>query len=241
MMNRAAAAALAVLFFAAPIVAHPNSQPDYLRAYVHALILANDANKPFEAMPHVETGSPAQVAAFAEASTVARGTLTQAIDEIAPFTASVNHKIADSAALLQGALEERRKLCEAWAAVYADMGKPDANGEQIATRVTALRGTIAKSGEDLGDSAIKAIWGVVKIDTQGKPQAWAVTWGERRAALRDLKAAFGNDVIKGPRAGHNYVQTAAATFAHFLNEPNFEFLPHVNSPRLTGTPHKPVF
>jgi len=77
----------------------------------------------------------------------------------------------------------------------------------------------------LGDGAIAAVRGVINIDSRGKPQQWAVTWNERRAAVKELQTAFGNDISKGPKAGQNYVQTAAALFARFLSEPGFNFLP----------------
>jgi hypothetical protein len=222
-------AATLVLSFAASLAAHPNSQPDFLRAYVHSLILASEANRPFDTLPHYETGSREQIAAFADSSKSARATLTRAIDEIAPFTASVNQKIAGSATLVKGALETRIKLCDGWLAAYEEMSKPDGDQEAVTKRIAALRGDITKAGEDIGESAIDAVWAIVKIDARGRPQQWAVTWGERRAAQKELRTAFGEDIGKGPKPGQNYVQTAAAAFCRFLGEPGFAFLPRVSS------------
>jgi hypothetical protein len=225
MFKRSFLVAGLLLSLAVSLAAHPNSQPDFLRAYVHALILASEANRPFDTLPHYETGSPEQITAFAEASKVARATLTQAIDEITPFTTSINQKIAGSATLVKGALETRIKLCDGWLAAYEEMSKPNGDQEAITKRIAALRGDITKAGEDIGDSAIDAVWAIVKIDARGRPQQWAVTWGERRAAQKELRTAFGDDIGKGPKPGQNYVQTAAAAFCRFLGEPGFAFLP----------------
>jgi hypothetical protein len=92
MFKRSFLVAALLLSLAVSLAAHPNSQPDFLRAYVHALILASEANRPFDTLPHYETGSREQITAFAEASKVARATLTQAIDEITPFTTSINQR-----------------------------------------------------------------------------------------------------------------------------------------------------
>ena len=221
-MSRPAAAIAIVLV---SLAANPNSQSDFLRGYTRTLILANEANRPFDAMPHFETGSREQVAAFATASRAARESLNQAIDAISPYTTSVNHKIAESATLMKGALESRRTLCDRWMSAYDEMSKPDADVNALTSTINALRGDIAKSGEALGDSAVAAVWAVVKIDARGRPQQWAATWNERRAVLKELQQSFGNDIVKGPKAGQNYVQTAAAAFARFVSEPGFDFLP----------------
>jgi len=231
-MFRRIAVAVCAVAIAASLAANPNSQSDFLRAYVRTLILANEANRPFDGMPHFDTGSREQVAAFAAASRTARESLTHAIDEISPFTASVNHKIAESATLMKGALESRRTLCDRWADAYDEMSKPDADLNALTQRINGLRADIGKAGETLGDSAVAAVWAVVKIDARGRPQQWAATWNERRAALKELQTSFGNDIVKGPRVGQNYVQTAAAAFARFLSEPGFDFLPRT---RRTGT------
>jgi hypothetical protein len=218
---------IAILFFVAtPLLAtNPHSEPEFLRAYVRTLILINEANVPFENMPHLETGSREQIAAFAGASRIARATLTKAIDEIGPFTGSMKKRIAESAKVITSAIDTRRKLCDGWMATYEEMSKPDGKPEEIAKQVVALRGDIDKAGQAIGDSAIAAVWGVIEVDSIGRPQQWAVTWGERRAAQRQLKEAFGKDIDRGPKPRQNYVQMAASAFCRFLGEPGFEFLP----------------
>jgi hypothetical protein len=214
-----------------PVSAGINSSPDYLRAYIHALRLTNEGNAPFEALPHLETGSPAHLAAFTEAGSASRGALAEAIVTLAPFTKSVNRNIAKSATLLKGALEERQKLVEGWSAVYAEMGKPDADGDATAKQVLALRALIVKAGDEITESAVAATWALAKIDTQGRPTGWAITYNERRGAVRELKSIFGADIAKGPHAGLNFIQTAAALFTNTLTHASFQRLTPMRSPR----------
>jgi hypothetical protein len=195
---------------------------DFVRAYVGALIAGNEANAPFATMSHVETGTKAHLAEFIEQSRVARAALQRAIVEVEPFTHSRNQKIAKGAILAKSVFEARQQLCDRWMALYVDMGKPDAIDEQIADRIVALRAQIGFVGQELGESAIAAAWGMVKIDPTGKPHNWAITWGDRRAALKRLRETFGNDISKGPMPGHNYIQTAAGALASFLTRDDWE-------------------
>jgi hypothetical protein len=215
--------AVACLAFAiaSSVVAGVESS-DFARAYVASLISANEANAPFATMSHVETGTKAHLAEFIEQSRVARAALGRAIVEIEPYTRSKNQKIAKGAILAKNVFEARQQLCDRWMSLYVDMGKPDAVDEEIANRLVALRAQIGFIGQELGESAIAAAWGMVKIDPQGKPHNWAITWGDRRAALKRLRETFGKDVSKGPKQGNNYIETAAAALASFLSRDDWE-------------------
>ena len=151
-----------------------------------------------------------------------RAALQRAIVEVEPYTRSKNLKIAKGAILAKNVFEARQQLCDRWMALYVDMGKSDAVDEQIADRIVALRAQIGFVGQELGESAIAASWGMVKIDPQGKAHSWAITWGDRRAALKRLRETFGKDISKGPKPGHNYIETAAGALASFLSRDDWE-------------------
>lgn len=194
-----------------------DKKAEYLRAYVAALRFANDANQPFMNMSHVETGTPEQLAEFIAQSRSAHAALERAAEHVAPFMASRNRAVAKSAALAKSVFEARQKLCERWRALYADMSKPEAaNDPTIAERFSRLRAEIDRVGENLGDSAVAAAWGVVNVDRRGNPRGWGVSARERRRAVDELKKTFGENVVAGPRPGMNYLETAASAMSSFL-------------------------
>lgn len=190
-----------------------NSRPEYLRAYVAALRFANDANQPFLQLAHLETGTPEQLREFVAQSRVAQAALERAAERVAPFMASRNPAIAKSAGTAKRVFEGRQRLCERWRALYEDMTR---NDPSVATRFAALRDEIDAFGRELGDSAVAAAWGIVKIDRRGNPTAWGVNDRARRRAVDDLRTAFGASITAGPKAGMNYVETAAAALSSFL-------------------------
>jgi hypothetical protein len=225
--------AFALLFITTSLFANAENNSEFARSYIAALIAANEANAPFAAMSHVETGTKAHIAEFIEQSRLARAALAKAIVEVEPYTRSRNQKIAKGAILAKNVFEARQQLCDRWTALYTDMGKPDAKDEEIADRIVALRAQIGFIGQELGESAIAAAWGMVKLDPTGKPHGWAISWGDRRAALKQLRATFGNDVSKGPKAGQNYLETAASALASFLGRDDW-----ADQTTLPGTPRK---
>jgi hypothetical protein len=220
MIKRFAVACLSFAI-ASSVVAGVESS-DFTRAYIASLIAANEANAPFATMSHVETGTKAHLAEFIEQSRIARAALGRAIVEIEPYTRSKNQKIAKGAILAKNVFEARQQLCDRWMSLYTDMGKPDAVDGEIANRLVALRAQIGFIGQELGESAIAAAWGMVKIDPKGTAHNWAITWGDRRAALKRLRETFGRAISKGPKPGHNYIETAAAALASFLSRDDWE-------------------
>jgi len=224
--------AFALLLISTSLFAGAESNSDFARGYIDALIAANEANAPFAAMSHVETGTKAHLEEFIEQSRVARAALAKAIVAVEPFTSSRNQKIAKGAILAKNVFEARQQLCDRWTALYTDMRKPDAKDEEIADRIVALRAQISFIGQELGDSAIAAAWGMVKIGADGKPHGWAISWRDRRVALRQLRTTFGQDVSKGPKVGQNYLETAASALASFLVRDDWE------ETTLPGTPRK---
>jgi len=228
---------IALLFAATSLFANAESNSDFARSYIAALVAANEANAPFAAMSHVETGTKAHLEEFIEQSKVARAALARAIVEVEPYTSSLNLKIAKGAILAKNVFEARQQLCDRWMALYTDMRSPDAKDEEIADRIVALRAQIGFIGRELGDSAVSAAWGMVKIDpTSGKARGWAISWSDRRAALKQLRATFGKDISKGPRPGHNYLETAAAALASFLVRDDWQ---EDVMRRMPGTPRTP--
>jgi hypothetical protein len=235
-MRRASAVSLSVkrivivalIFIAASAQAAEriDKKAEYLRAYVAALRFANEANQPFMSMSHMETGSPAQLTEFIAQSRMAHDALERAAEHVAPFMASRNRAVAKSAALAKGVFEARQKLCERWRALYADMSKPEAAADpSIAARFSRLRAEIDRVGENLGDSAVAAAWGVVKVDRRGNPRGWGVSRVDRKRAVDELKKTFGDSITGGPRPGMNYLETAASAMSSFLILDNWKGAP----------------
>jgi hypothetical protein len=203
-----------------------DKKSEYLRAYVAALRFANAANQPFMSMSHMESGTPEQLTEFVEQSRMAHAALEHAAEQVAPFMASRNRAVAKSAALAKGVFEARQKLCERWRALYADMAKPEAATDpSIAQRFTRLHAEIDRVGENLGDSAVAAAWGVVNVDRRGNPRGWGVSTRDRKHAVDELQKTFGTSITAGPRPGMNYLETAAAAMSSFLVLDNWKGAP----------------
>lgn len=231
-MTRTAAAALLLVLTTLPApavrAASAESHSEFVHAYVRALVSANEAAKVFQNPEHLETGSPAQVALFASQAETAKGALDRATAELAPFLDSKVPAIRNAATNAHDVFVARRKMCDEWLAVYRSVN--DASGA-AAERTAALRALVTSTGEQLGQSAVDAAWAATRIDPSGKPRGWAISWSDRRKVIASLQEAFGNDVVKGPRPGQNYVETAAAAFTMFIRSEGFSSM-RITQPRI---------